>query len=826
MDKEDAVADVRDFQPVTVGKCYSQTADERFGSGASEAVRERERSASYLFSVQDQSPFDWPASGGDSENDGAEASIYRLVPTMQRYRNNLTALSQFYNLYLVAYQGQIFAYVPRSVPRQSLPRHPDARLVPRPSDVSLHIGGHQDPNNPHTINHLMVGSFGTDEIMVACYDDGDVVAYWTREILDWITAKSSRSAERALPEQTKADIGHIHPAPRPLLHENVGDSAWGMAIHKQSRLIAVSSNRHEVTVFALGLTQISRRRSEAAFSDFTEDGCAHVESLVRRRTRNWRIVVYLGPLADNIPNLCFIDDENGSADMICAVDIKGAIWLADIWKPSQAAIRIDPCNCGHMRNSESWPELSRGWGVLALPADGFLRVETVEELLGTASKSLDMITSWTLSSESCLRDIPDNPCLPETRTSPLRLPPHLHQFNPLLGWIPGSSDESDDEVTVYEETDTQELEGSEDEDEDDTSYGNVDEGDGEDDSEDDDDDEQDGSSQENASEDAGYGGNANNVAVAVPIPFYNLIYGELDAEPAYDINEVTAHTNNHGANHSIVPWSDQSQVAVGSENLNGSSQSTRESLGAHEWHTGWDSTSSLDLDRLDMAYFPHAGLARPVPQETTELASFLRMNINPRSTQSRDSSVLEKLSKRYYVLRLHEKELELRNLDQETKGSARECGILCPQAMELGPLAMSPSTNLLFRHTSRLSMVAYLPEISLVAVASPIGRVLLVTPTKLATPVKKGQGKLHHGFRVDWVLPKRSDEELHRRTVRPLHGMAVAPVQESGPRGERHRTGVEGLAPRRYRLMLHYRSHDILTYEITRETETGKLCIL
>jgi hypothetical protein len=38
-------------------------------------------------------------------------------------------------------------------------------------------------------------------------------------------------------------------------HENVGQSVWGLAIHEQSRLIAVSSNAREVTLFIFGFIQ-------------------------------------------------------------------------------------------------------------------------------------------------------------------------------------------------------------------------------------------------------------------------------------------------------------------------------------------------------------------------------------------------------------------------------------------------------------------------------------------------------------------------------------------------------------------------------------------
>lgn len=45
--------------------------------------------------------------------------------------------------------------------------------------------------------------------------------------------------------------------------ENVGISAWGLAVHSASRLIAVSSNHHEITVFAFGLNPSAETVYEA-----------------------------------------------------------------------------------------------------------------------------------------------------------------------------------------------------------------------------------------------------------------------------------------------------------------------------------------------------------------------------------------------------------------------------------------------------------------------------------------------------------------------------------------------------------------------------------
>ncbi|KAF9187877.1 hypothetical protein BGZ51_000972 [Haplosporangium sp. Z 767] len=82
-----------------------------------------------------------------------------------------------------------------------------------------------------TINVLQVGYLGTDEVVVTANESGDVCV--------WFTMNLQRD---------------------PLLL-SVTDSAWGIAIHAEKRLIAVSSNAHTVTVFHCGIDgKLSRRR--------------------------------------------------------------------------------------------------------------------------------------------------------------------------------------------------------------------------------------------------------------------------------------------------------------------------------------------------------------------------------------------------------------------------------------------------------------------------------------------------------------------------------------------------------------------------------------
>jgi hypothetical protein len=196
----------------------------------------------------------------------------------------------------------------------------------------------------------MIGNLGRDEILLACYDNGDVVAYYTADV-DRHTSKDNASSPSQTPVVKKdgSDKSNRRLFPTPFFHDNVGKSAWGLAIHQQSRLVAVSSNNWEVTIFAFALANASppvEPRNDP-------------EAWVRQRGRHWRIVILLGPEANNIPNISFLDDEHGFAEKICAVDIHGAIWIADIWRAKQPASRVAPFDIKDIPSEEFYPSTSR-----------------------------------------------------------------------------------------------------------------------------------------------------------------------------------------------------------------------------------------------------------------------------------------------------------------------------------------------------------------------------------------------------------------------------------------------------------------------------------
>ncbi|KAH7163067.1 hypothetical protein B0J13DRAFT_28384 [Dactylonectria estremocensis] len=770
----------RNFQYISVGKCHAQTATDRFGDGAKNAIRDRERASVGMHPHNPEMPFTWPGPDSDDEQEPS-SSIYRLVPSMQKFRNNLTALSQEYNLYFVTYQGRIFVYRPRTVPTQTLPRRPDLQLAPKPSVAARSIGGFLDTRRPHLVNNIVTGFLGKEEVVVACFDDGDVVAYYVKEVAERVLTRR-RAAAGAVPKGP----------PRYFFHENVGISAWGLAVHRKSRLIAVSSNRHEVTVFAFGLTpdhSVLRESLAQALRD-------QPDANVRQRARNWRIVVLLGTHADNVPNVCFIDDDDGFADKICAIDIKGAIWLAAIWKVKQPPIYIPPLCHPHLKSEEFYPAPSRGWGVLALPESSFVQVETTEELFGLPASRVDVIYEPVgrvgpplVNVRRILNEIPGNPC---------RLPPAAFApVNQLAPMVFPNPEFLDDGGLLEDVSDASDMGfgGSEA----DSDGGEGMEG-------------QEGNGVDEAGAvfdiDAVLAPGGGPMNILLPSPwFFEEAFGELD-------NAIGALEEAYG----------QFQGGIAGMNEAVSPSHTHVKTGSvpSDGHTQVLDDGSPDSfpTRLDMTFFPHNGLVHPTPRDKTRLLAFLERpyeyNVRPRQ----DEQAMAKYANKLHLLRTYEKDIEMRGFCYSEETGRKECGVLCPDALNFGHFR-EPGHRNHFHATSRLNMFAHAPELGLVVIGSPTGRVVLLTLTRMAVPAERPEGVWEHGFRVEWVLPTQPDEEKHRKVLRPLHGMALGPVQVGDVDGKVRNAAL----PRRYRLMLHYRNHDILSYEISRENETGKLCI-
>lgn len=184
-----------------------------------------------------------------------------------------------------------------------------------------HLEGYIDEQSPQTANYITIKQFGDEEILLATCDSGDVTGYHIRAI------------ERALPQSPS----HVtDPNSRyfyrnrtrqlfisPFFHENVGLSAWGVDVHSTARLIAVSSNTHNIIIFSFALSSSVEGEMEMpdrvelpdhkqSFSRLSSKWTARLD--IRRRDENlvWALVGH----TDNVPHVSFFNGQVSESFML------------------------------------------------------------------------------------------------------------------------------------------------------------------------------------------------------------------------------------------------------------------------------------------------------------------------------------------------------------------------------------------------------------------------------------------------------------------------------------------------------------------------------
>jgi hypothetical protein len=229
-------------------------------------------------------------------------------------------------LLFIAYVDKIHIFKPQ-LPAQIIPGKPELVLsLPRTRQGQL---GHIVCSKPHAINQIVVADLGTEEILVAACDGGDVIAYSVRSICNAIR-ENHESKDIGLPSATGL---------RTLLLTNVGISAWGLAVHKTARLIAVSSNHHRISVFAFSLHQKKSSDNLCDEEMFPDDGLGHVfweredngPRSPHDRSRNVEIILK-GHL-ENIPNIAFCNTGvDPTGNFITSTDVGGITLVWSVWE--------------------------------------------------------------------------------------------------------------------------------------------------------------------------------------------------------------------------------------------------------------------------------------------------------------------------------------------------------------------------------------------------------------------------------------------------------------------------------------------------------------
>jgi hypothetical protein len=169
---------------------------------------------------------------------------------------------------------------------------------------------------------------GHDEALLATCDDGDVVGYRVNEIL--------KAIERRIPSNLDGGISVQGSRVRTFLHRNVGKSAWGLAVHRDARMIAISANTHEVTVLAYALAE---SEDEFMSSGFEENEDPHTDTQTpdfpTPRKRDHVITLIAGA---NIPSVSFDNSgEDPTGRWLFCSSIDGSNILWDLQNPHEAA---------------------------------------------------------------------------------------------------------------------------------------------------------------------------------------------------------------------------------------------------------------------------------------------------------------------------------------------------------------------------------------------------------------------------------------------------------------------------------------------------------
>ncbi|KAF2826473.1 hypothetical protein CC86DRAFT_382501 [Ophiobolus disseminans] len=250
------------------------------------------------------------------------------APLVKEWRCELTALSQKYNIYFVGCTDVVNVYQP-SFPNQAISGDPILVLHPptsrRPQPGSLHNGN--DPDDPHSINRLHVDYLGDDEILLMTCDDGDVVAYRMEEIQTALGRLADNSSQEPLANEI-----------RTFLHRNVGASAWGIAVHRNARMIAFSANTYQVTIIAFALTTRRDGSPEPEFSDplpALKDNEETIDFSLRREREHMFTVA----ANTNIPSIAF--DNTGKDPIgrwLLSSSIDGKTMLFDLHKQRLSSV--------------------------------------------------------------------------------------------------------------------------------------------------------------------------------------------------------------------------------------------------------------------------------------------------------------------------------------------------------------------------------------------------------------------------------------------------------------------------------------------------------
>lgn len=219
---------------------------------------------------------------------------------------------------------------------------------------------------PHAVNHLYIAELGNAEVLCCAYDDGDVQAFYVHKF------------EEAMRRHTDpvCPLEHHETPVQSFFHVNVGASAWGLAVHKEQRLIAVSANSHTIYVFAFALVgeSLPGGHHEEGLQDFW----VQAQGIWLERRQKDRFRVLQGHEA-NIPCITFdakVDSDKSYFPRLISADITGRVVVWDVETGVKLSV-LDPHHAHH-----DFDTMRAGWALLCLDPRSFNSADSLVAALG------------------------------------------------------------------------------------------------------------------------------------------------------------------------------------------------------------------------------------------------------------------------------------------------------------------------------------------------------------------------------------------------------------------------------------------------------------
>lgn len=233
-------------------------------------------------------------------------------------------------------------------------------------------------------------------------------------------------------ERQQPDAERPKPQIRPCFHENARLSAWGLAVHSEARLIAVSSNTTRITVWAVALIQAPKLSDEDDKQDklilqdtvkgtgFTyraishqflcrrleepEEGVTAPEMTYAYKFKAQMSMSSLREVRDqerslkghstNIPAIAFCNvPGDSSGKYLASTDIDGTTMVWDVDRGIPVRLMRPSRMMEEHRMAADYDNSRDGWGITFLDPRAFKPTKSVVEAMGTCSSMCKVIVS-------------------------------------------------------------------------------------------------------------------------------------------------------------------------------------------------------------------------------------------------------------------------------------------------------------------------------------------------------------------------------------------------------------------------------------------------